>query len=206
MSSVNGFSRFGFSVLLLGLLLGIVGGWMLAGQSAQAESGLGDGVLPPEAGGQTFYKRVSGTSFHPYSSGTAYNQGHLGCLHRSGNLGNNTFGYSLELPHGALVDYLWLYFYDTSSTNDMFVTISAHNGIGGEEIIDTIYSTSSGGFGTTGSGVFSHVVDNFTESLMIEAVFPNNQNFALQLCGVRVRYQFNISSNFLPAMLNSAVP
>jgi hypothetical protein len=86
------------------------------------------------------------------------------------------------------------------------VDILAHDGAGNVTTIESLSSSGSGGFGATGSGVFAHLVDNYSESLMVQAYIPDAQSLNLQLCGIRVRYQFDIAANYLSAVLNMAAP
>jgi hypothetical protein len=179
-------------------------GFASSGRSVNAVSGGEGEALAAESGGQTFYKRVAGWNFMPLASTTTFVGLNPGCMARIDNTGLGTFVYDLQLPNGANLDYLSLYYFD-QSPQKITVSILAFDGTGGSTTVDTLESAGSGGYGATGSDVFSHIVDNYSESLLIQAEIPQSGS-TLQLCGVRVRYQFDISSNYLPAMLNSAVP
>lgn len=205
MSKINAFSRFFLPVLLAGLLIGVGVGLALDGGTANADGALENYPATNEASGlQTYYKRVAGWNFMPLASTTNYVGLNPGCMARIDSAGLGTFVYDLQLPHGAILDYLSLYYFDQSPAK-ITVSILAFNGAGGSSTIETLESAGSGGYGATGSGVFSHVVDNYNESLLIQAEIPEPGS-TLQLCGVRLRYQFDISTNYLPSVLNMAAP
>lgn len=201
------FSRSVLPMLLLGVLVGLGAGWAAAGQPANAEGGVEDEAPAGErAPNQTFYLRAAGLSFRPRDSRTTFASVSPGCIYRMDSAGQENFVYDLQLPQGAIIDYLSLYYYDVAAGQDLTVDILAHDGAGGETTVESLSSTGSGGFGATGSGIFSHVVDNYNESLVVQATIPAGQSLYLQLCGIRVRYQFDIATNYLPAMLKMATP
>jgi hypothetical protein len=213
MLKINLTSKFIGLILLLGLLPGIGAGIILAGRQpvveAQAPSNENNDEVTerPNQSQTIFYHRVSGFSFLPRDSDWDYYHNGNGCLYRPDDNTNvlHTFTYDLQLPHGAEITTFNVYFYDTSSF-DLTVELWAFNGSGGATIIENSGSTAANGYGSVNSGVFSHTVDNINESLAFITTIGPNHNVTLQLCSIRLTYEFDISANYLPTMLNLASP
>jgi len=251
---LNSLPKFVLPVLLLGLLLGLGAGLVLAGQSDNAEGGQespldrtlsgndeevaqtgsaqqadnfqvnGEGqpdtVVPsfiteeielqanPDAPQAQLYNRVAGSNFQPRDSTTTFSYSGGGCLQRNSNTGDSWFTIDLSLPDGAVIDFLRVYYNDNDSTYDIDSELWAFDGAGGTTLIAEADSTGTPGYSSTGSDFFSHTVDNINESLVVVASIQGGVGPSLQLCGVRVRYQYSpFSANFLPAVLNdTAVP
>ena len=66
-------------------------------------------------------------------------------------------------------------------------------------------STGTPGQTSAGSGFFSHFVDNSTEALSLSLRYGGLDS-TLRICGVRIRYQYDISIVTLPVILNQTNP
>jgi hypothetical protein len=67
-------------------------------------------------------------------------------------------------------------------------------------------SSGSPGYDSAGSDFFAHTVDNLDETLVVVASIQGGVGNTLALCGIRVRYQYSLAANFLPAVLNVNTP
>lgn len=234
MSRMNVVSRIMLPALLLGLLLGAGAGLALAGRSGDTEVGgaaaerplgvslangedwaetqapplEGEEELPDASGGSqgVFYTRVTGRSFQPSYSGTTFIVSSSVCLSRTDSTAYGGFTYDLHLPQGAEVDQLTLYYYDASVTANVQAILNAYDGFGNGPQVATVDSTGWDGFGIQSSSIFSHIVDNVNSALSLTVGLATGAGSALKVCGMRVRYQYNPSTNYLPAMLNLAEP
>ena len=240
-------------VLLLGLLLGLGGGMVLAGQPEDAEGGQGipldktlsssdievaqtgtaqpsdsfqengegepdtavatfsiEGIerqASPEATQSQRFARMAGSNFQPRDSSATFSYSGGGCVQRNSNTGDSWFTIDLSLPDGAVIDFLRVYYYDNDATYNINSELWAFDGAGGTTLIAEADSTGAAGYSSTGSSFFSHTVDNLNESLVIVASIQGGVGSTLQLCGVRVRYEYSpLSTSFLPAVLNNPEP
>ena len=212
MSKINISSKFILPVLLVSLLLGLGAGLTLAGREpvVEAQTPLNEseeeGAERPNQSQTVFYYRVSGISFLPNFSGYEYVHGATGCLYRPDSSNNpQLYSSDIRLPNGAEITTFNVYFNDSSPLN-LDVDLIAYDNAGGETLIRESGSTAANGYGSVNSGIFSHTVNNIAESLAMIVTIPPNQNNSLQFCGVRISYEFDISANYLPAMLNMASP
>lgn len=140
-------------------------------------------------GGIGEFLRVAGSNFTPRDASTTFSYASSGCMQRNSNVGDSWFTTDLQVPDGATIDYLRVYYNDTDAGFDVHSELWAFDSAGGTTLIAEADSTGSGGFGSAGSGFFAHVVDNVAESLVIVASIQGGVGSALTLCGVRVRYQ-----------------
>lgn len=160
----------------------------------------------PEAPQAQFFKRATGSNFQPRDSDTTYSYGGAGCLRRDSNVGDSWFTLDLQLPDGAEIDFLRVYYYDTDATYDVNSELWAFDGAGGTALIAEADSSGSAGYSSAGSGFFSHTVDNINESLAVLAAVQGGVGSTLELCGIRIRYQYNLSGSYLPTILNMTAP
>jgi hypothetical protein len=164
-------------------------------------------LLPdPSATDATLYfKFISANTFVPYDDDMTYVYSSGGCMSRTG--GGNYTEHTLQLPEGAEIDYLRVYFWDNDATHDATAYLFAYDGKGGSTSI--AYASSSGQAGSyrsEGSGYFSHIVDNLNEALSLSLYYGGATTSDLKICGVRVRYQYTISLVDLPLILNGTSP
>jgi hypothetical protein len=154
-----------------------------------------------------FYKRYSADTFVPASSGMQYRYDTGGCIIRTGGTGYDHTAYNVELPEGAEITYLRLYFYDDDPVNNAIAQLMSYDGMGGLDLIDVVQSDGTPGWSSVGSGMgFSHFVHNQDESLALWLVFGTNTSTNLRLCGVRIQYKYTVSMTNLPVILNQSSP
>ena len=164
-------------------------------------------LLPdPAAPDATIYfKFISANTFVPYNDDMTYNYYTAGCMYRTG--GGNYTEHTLQLPQGAEIDYLRIYFYDNDATHDATAYLYAYDGQGNSDQIASVGSSGANDYYTSvGSGYFSHVVDNATEALSLSLDYNYASTSALRICGVRIRYQYTLSIVDLPLILHGATP
>lgn len=140
----------------------------------------------------TLFKFIAGSNFHPRESTTTHSYGGAGCAYRttvSGFLVTD-----LQLPQGAEVDYVRLYFDDTSSADDAHLWLYAYDGQGAFTQITEAASSGAPGAGSAGSDFFSYVVDNATTALGLVAGSDSANDSSVQICGARVRYTIEVPS------------
>lgn len=153
-----------------------------------------------------YFKRAAGSNFVPRDSTVAFSYGGGGCLQRNSNTGDSWFTLDLQLPDGAEIDFLRVFYYDADATYNINSELWAFDGAGGTTLIAEADSSGSPGYSSAGSDFFSHIVNNTNQSLVIVASIQGGVGASLKLCGVRVRYQYNLSGSYLPAILNQATP
>ena len=163
-------------------------------------------LLPdPTAPNQTIYfKFISANTFVPFDDDMTYTYWGSGCVYRTG--GANWTEHTLQLPQGAEIDYLRIFFYDSDAANDAQAYLFAYDGLGGGTEIASVGSTGTPGQSSALSVPLSHVVDNRTEALSLRLDYGGATNDDLRICGVRVRYQYDISTVSLPVILNQTNP
>jgi len=143
------------------------------------------------------FKFISANGFTPYDSTMSYGYAGGGCMYRSG--GARFSEYSLQLPQGAEIDYMRIYFYDNDPVNDAGATLLTFDGYGNyTELATAISSGVSTVHTSAGSGFFSHFVDNLNEAVSIRLSYDEAATQNLAICGVRIRYQYSISTVYLP--------
>ena len=165
-----------------------------AGDSMAQMSISGEGVIFPDGSVQTTapgqeFIRAAGSNFVPRDSNVNFHYYGGGCLVRDTGAGDSWFTYDLQLPDGAQIDYLRVYYRDSSSTYDIDSELWAFNGAGGTNLLAEADSSDIPGYSSTGSGYFTHIVDNTNESLVVIARIPEGAGTELALCGIRIRYQ-----------------
>ena len=151
----------------------------------------------------TYYKRYSADTFVPASSGMQYRYDTGGCIIRTGGTGYDHTTYNVELPEGAEITYLRLYFYDNDPVNNATAQLMSYDGMGGLDLIAVVTSDGTPGWSSVGSGTgFSHFVRNADESLAVWLVFGTSTSTNLRLCGVCIQYKYTVSAANLPVILN----
>jgi len=154
----------------------------------------------------TFYKRYSADTFTPQFSDMEYRYQTGGCVNRAGG-GYGTTAHDVQLPEGAEITYLRLYFYDNNPDVNAVAQLMSYDGQGGLTLIDVVQSDGTPGWSSVGSGMpFSYVVHNADEALALWLVFGDSTDATLRLCGVRIQYQYTLSRTSLPVILNESNP
>lgn len=161
----------------------------------------------PDSPTAQFFKRAAGSNFRPRDSEVSFSYLGAGCVQRDTNVGDSWFTVDLQVPDGAIIDFLRVYYYDNDGTYNINSELWAFDGAGGTTLIAEADSSGTPGYSSAGSGFFSHTVDNLNESLVVVASIQGGVGSDLALCGIRIRYQYTpLASNFLPAVLNLTAP
>jgi hypothetical protein len=151
-----------------------------------------------------YYKFISANTFVPYDDDMTYAYGGAGCVYRTG--GTRFANHTLQLPQGAEIDYVRVFFYDNDASYDAGVYLYAYDGYGAFTEIRRVTSSGTPGQGSQGSGFFSYFVDNQAEALSLTLDYGLGGNQNVQICGVRLRYQYSIATVRLPLLLNQTNP
>lgn len=159
---------------------------------------------PSAPSATSYYKFISANTFVPYNDDMTYSYGGGGCVYRTG--GTRFANHSLELPQGAEIDYLRIYFYDNDGEYNPGVHLYAYDGSGAHDEIAHVASTGTPGQSSEVSDYFSYFVDNEAEALTLILDYSLAGNSNVRVCGVRVRYQYSPSITSLPLVLNGASP
>jgi hypothetical protein len=150
------------------------------------------------------YKFIAGSNFHPREATTTHGYGNAGCVYKT-----STSGYlvsDLQLPQGAEIDLISLYYSDTNANYDAETWLYAYDGLGGFTEIAHVASIGSPGQNSANSALFSHIVDNSSESLGLVVGTGSANDSSVRICGVRVRYNVEVPSYvLLPGVLKDYV-
>lgn len=132
------------------------------------------------------YLSAAGSTLRPRNSTTAWTSGGSGgCIYS--NSGTDTFNVNIQLPDGAQVNYLRLFYYDTSPA-DSIAFLTTYDGAGGFTDVFQVSSTNAAGFGTTLSPYGAHIVDNHILSYVLNWK-PFVAGSTMQLCGLQIAYR-----------------
>jgi hypothetical protein len=151
-----------------------------------------------------YFTRYSANVFVPYDDDMTYNYYGGGCRYRTG--GTAFMDHTLQLPEGAEIDYLRIYFYDNDASNDANSILFAYDDVGNYIQIAQAYSSGTPGWSSAGSGFFSYIVDNLNQSLSLRLGFGSGSNSNLVICSVRIRYQYTLALRSMPLILKEATP
>jgi hypothetical protein len=174
-------------------------GRLNAGPSPEEEVELTEGLAPNAV---PFFKRIAGINFHPLASDVTYASTPGGCLYQTGSAGD--FASDIQVPDGATIDYLRVYFYDTDGGSDAVAELYAYDGAGNSTLIASAVGSGTPAYSSAVSEPFSHFVDNTAEALAVVLDFQGASTDALRICGIRIRYQFH--QIHLPLVLRQAQP
>lgn len=106
----------------------------------------------------------------------------------------------LNLPAGSRLDYLRIYYYDTSPI-DSTAWITRYDGLGGGNDLVDVSSSGYSGYGYVvsslipGSDGAFDIIDNTNYSYVLNWR-PNVLGSRMQLCGLRVAYQLPTATGF----------
>ena len=143
------------------------------------------------------YFHATGSSLTPRSNATAWTYQSVGCVSASG--GNDIFSMHLDLPQGARIDYLRLYYRDTSANNST-AWITTYDAAGGFNDLTSVTSSGAAGYGTALSPFVNHVVNNAARAYVLNWQ-PNQTGAGMQLCGLRVAYRVAVNTTYLPVVI-----
>jgi hypothetical protein len=147
----------------------------------------------------TLFKRYSAEVFVSYDDASTYDYGGGGCVSRTG--GDPWYDHDLQLPDGAEIDFVRIYFIDNDPVNDANAWVFTFDGTGNSTQIALAQSSGTPGTSSAGSGFFSHTVNNINEALAIRLGYEGATTPDLKICGVRLRYQYSVATLFLPTIL-----
>jgi hypothetical protein len=142
-------------------------------------------AVPLVVWSQFRYINISGSTLRPRASATDWTYPGGGCISASG--ANDIFNIHLPVPHGSRIDYLRLYYYDTSAGNSR-AWVTTYNGAGVANDVTAVDSTGNAGYGTTLSPYVGHVVNTVNNSYVLNWR-ANQTGSTMRLCGLRVAYR-----------------
>jgi len=132
-----------------------------------------------------YYSFAAGATMRPRDSATSWAYPGGGCV--SIPEGTDLFTLPLDLPQGSRIDYLRMFFYDTSAL-DSIAWITVYDGGGGFTDLVSVTSTGTVGYGTSLSPLLERVVDNTNYSYVLNYK-ANQTGSSMRLCGLRVAYR-----------------
>jgi hypothetical protein len=110
-----------------------------------------------------------------------------GCLKLTSGNTSVIFNLQLDIPNGVRIEYLRMYYYDTSASNS-YAWVTRYDDVGGFGDVTYVASEGDTGYGTSLSPYFEHVVDNVDYSYILNWR-PNAAGSSMMLCGLRVAYR-----------------
>ena len=157
-------------------------------------------LAPSATNATTYFRRYAGIAFQPRDSDTGYDYFGVGCI---SSKGADYFVLDMQLPTGAVIDFVRFYYYDTSTANArMYLTW--YDGAGGYD--DVMYVDSSGTSGYGSAGAFTdYTVDPINQAISL-VWRPNTTGSSMALCGARVRIQVPFGIAFLPNIVRESAP
>lgn len=150
--------------------------------TAPDERPAGDAVT-----GATFrYMNIIGSAFQSRDDTDAFRGGQPGCTYLTA-AGTQRLEHKVLLPDGALVKFLRIYYYDTS-TVDLKAWLTGYDGAGDFVDLTSATSTGAGGFDSALSPEMDYVVDHYTQALTIVIDPKTVFDGTLQFCGARIAW------------------
>jgi len=146
------------------------------------------------------YHFVAGTTLRPRDSSTAWDYTGGGCV--SAAAGNDLFNIHLDLPDGARIDYLRIFYRDTSAANSRS-WITSYDGAGNLDDIITLTYSDNSGYGTKLSAYSGHIVDTYNRAYVLNWV-PYQIGSSMRLCGFRVAYRLPDELLYLPLIIKGS--
>ena len=135
-----------------------------------------------------YYYHATGSALRPRDSAVEWNSsGTGGCLYQVSGNANVIYNLHLDIPDGARIDYLRIYYYDTSAS-DSYSWVTRYDDSGGLSDVTSIASTGTAGYGTALSPLIEHVVDNVNYNYVLNWR-PYANGSTMMLCGLRVAYR-----------------
>ncbi len=134
------------------------------------------------------YVHVAGSTLRPRDSSVEWDVLESGgCLYNNGGNTSEIFNIHLDIPNGSLIEYLRIYYYDTSSS-DSIAWVTLYDDAGGYDDVVSAASDGNAGYGTMLSSQVAHVVDTDTDSYLLNWR-PIASGSTMALCGLRVAYR-----------------
>jgi hypothetical protein len=162
--------------------------------SGEGQTLQGTGINATVPGGPGFIM-VHPTAFIPVNSTLEYQIGVGGYLYNPGSI-NSYYEAAVNLPHGAKVTKVVVYYLDNSSTDDIWVGLAAI----GMDIPDLsiMASLASTGADTTNrvmedTTITLDTIDNQSYAYWIEVGIPGGQSTNLQIRGIRIDYSYPVN-------------
>lgn len=135
-----------------------------------------------------YYYHVTGSALRPRNSSSKWaSSGDGGCLYQTAGSAFDIFNVHLDIPNGARIDYLRIFYYDMSA-NDTYSWVTRYDDEGGLSDVTYVASTGTPGYGTNLSPLVSHVVDSDYYSYVLNWR-SYELSSAIMLCGLRVAYR-----------------
>lgn len=136
-----------------------------------------------------YYAHSAGSVLKPRNSSVEWStDGSGGCVYLSSGSASTILNLHLDIPNGARIDYLRIYYYDTDAANNSTAWITSYDDEGGLVDITNVSSAGSSGYGTQLSPLVEHVVDNVYHSYVLNWR-PYATGSSMALCGLRVAYR-----------------
>ena len=133
-----------------------------------------------------YYMYVAGSTLrHRISGNNWYSAGSGGCVYTDNT--SNILNLDAQFPEGARIDYLRIFYYDTSASDSM-AWVTSYDGADGLNDRTNVSSSGDTGYGTNLSAYLGHVVDSYTNAYLLNWR-PNVADSTMQLCGLRVAYR-----------------
>ncbi|NLC14562.1 MAG: hypothetical protein GX768_11040 [Chloroflexi bacterium] len=154
----------------------------------------GSGINAAVPGGPGFIM-VHPSAFMPMDSTMQYSLTGGGALYNPGT-NNSEFGVAVNLPHGAQITKVVLYYFDNSPTDNILFYFYATN-------LDTSEIFGLTTFGSTGADANNRVrtsttitpdtIDNQSNAYWIYVTVPGSQYANLKIRGVRIDYSYQVN-------------
>ena len=147
------------------------------------------------------YLFIAGSNFAPRSAVTTFSYYGGGCVQRDSSTGDSWFTTHIQLPDGATINGLTVFYLDNNATYDINSELWNFDGAGGTDLLAEADSSGSPGYSSTNSPAFSHLVDNSAGPLSVVASIQGGVGSSLALCGIRIGYDYSpLASNYLPTV------
>ncbi len=158
-----------------------------AGAAGPAGQNLDEAGTEPSNGLVVESLRVAGSALRPRASDDTYSASDSGgCIYMTGGSTLGVLNTPLQLPDGASVIALRMYYNDTSASDSVgwFTIYDLYGGLVKEY---SVLSSGNSGVGFAESGPIDHVIDYNLYSYVLNWR-PNVAGSSMQLCGFRVFY------------------
>jgi hypothetical protein len=149
------------------------------------------------------YYQVAGATLRGRNSTTGYTYDGVGCSHTTSGIDlGRILNTELIIPDDAVIKYLRVYYKDTNPSNGVEGYITRYDpGVG---VTDLVHAGStdpfSGGFGFVVSPEITETVNNTVYAYTLIG-WPDDNNVANQICGLRVAYYAPFRATlFLPTV------